>query len=88
MVIYGIVVNIGAINEGDGLVGIDERLVIAGNNLGDGNLMTTVQITLGDAGDIDGRIGRADVKKADEEPCILSFAKKFQLLRGRKDRFK
>ena len=49
LVVYGIVVNVGAVNESDGFIGVDERFVVAGNNLGDGNLVATVQITLGDA---------------------------------------
>ena len=56
LIINRVVINVGTVNKGDGLVSINERLVVAGDNLGDGNLMTTVQITLCDAGNVDGRI--------------------------------
>ena len=42
LVVDGVVVNVGAVDERDGFLGIDERLVVAGDDFGDRNLMTAI----------------------------------------------
>ena len=76
LVVYGIIVNVGAVNEGDGLCHIGERLVVARDNLRDGHLVAAVHVALRNAGHIDGGIGRADVEQPDEEAGILGLAEK------------
>ena len=70
-ILYGVVVDVSAVNEFYGLGGIGEGLVVARDNLGDGDFVTAFEESLGDAVDVDFGVAGADEEKRDEESSSL-----------------
>jgi hypothetical protein len=74
LVVDGVVVDVSTVNKRDGFFGIDKRLVITRNNFGDGNFVPPIQVTLRDAGNIDGWVRSTNIEKTNKKACILGFS--------------
>ena len=85
-VLHGVVVDVGAVNEFYGLGGIGEGLVVARDNLGDGDFVTAFEESLGDAVDVDFGVAGADEEKTDEESSSLCLANELQFFVAGEDR--
>ena len=85
LVINGIIINISSIHEVAHTLTIKDRLIIAGNNLGDRHVVTTFHHASGNAGSVDGRVICSYEEKANKKTCFVGTMDIINLVISRKN---
>lgn len=76
-IFHRVVVDVGAIDETDGFGGVFKGFVVAGNDFGDGDFMTAIQITLYYTMNVDFWVFCTDEEEADKETCGFCLTDEF-----------
>ena len=85
LIVNGIVVDISAVNNLADAAAVEDRLVVAGDDLGDGHVVTALHHPSGNARGIDGGVACGYEEETDEESCIVGTADVVELVVCRKD---
>ena len=80
LVVYRVIIDICPIHKRNSFGSINQRFVISRNNLRDRHFMSTIQIALGNAGNVDSWIRCTNIKQSNKESSLFGFAKELQFL--------